>query len=283
MAQTWERLLFAHWPVPEEKLRPLVPPGLTLQTFDGRAWLGITPFMLSGLRLRSLPSLRGLAPFPELNVRTYVTLDDRPGVFFFSLDAASALAVAGARRLYSLPYFRARFTVTSGRTGVAYRCRRTHRGAPPAEFSAAYRPIGPIMTWAPGTLVHWLTERYCLYAVTRAGRLRRAEIHHPVWPLQCAEVDIRLNSMTDGLGIQLAASDPVVHFAERLEVYVWPPETLGDLRRWRSISPRTSPDASRFAPTKFRMGQVPVPFERRLILPAPARPRSRGAHEIARR
>jgi hypothetical protein len=248
MAQTWERLLFAHWPVPEEKLRALVPPGLTLQTFDGRAWLGITPFMLSGLRLRGLPSLRGLAPFPELNVRTYVTLDDRPGVFFFSLDAASALAVAGARRLYSLPYFRARFTVTSGRTGVVYRCRRAHRGAPPAEFSAAYRPIGPVMTWAPGTLAHWLTERYCLYAVTRAGRLRRAEIHHPVWPLQGAEVDIRLNSMTDGLGIQLPPSDPVVHFAERLEVHVWPPETLGDLRRWRSISPRTSPDASRFAP-----------------------------------
>src|SRR4029453_18901262 len=83
MAQTWERLAFAHLPVPEERLRPLVPSGLTLQTFEGRAWLGITPFMLRGLRLRSLPSLGGLAPFPELNVRTYVTLDDRPGVFFF--------------------------------------------------------------------------------------------------------------------------------------------------------------------------------------------------------
>jgi uncharacterized protein len=248
MAQTWERLLFAHWPVSEEVLRSLVPAGLTLQTFDGRAWLGITPFMLSGLRLRAVPLLPSLAPFPELNVRTYVTLDDRPGVFFFSLDAASALAVAGARSVYSLPYFRARFTVTSGRTGVVYHCRRTHRGAPPAEFSAGYRPIGPIMACTPGTLGHWLTERYCLYAVTRGGRLRRAEIHHPVWPLQWAEAEIRTNTMTDGLGIQLPRSDPVLHFAERLDVYVWPPETLGNLRRWRSISRRTSPDASRFAP-----------------------------------
>src|SRR4029450_10376318 len=94
----------------------------------------------------------------------------------------------------------------------SYRCPRTPRGPAPAEFSAAYRPIGPIMTWAPGTLAHWLTERYCLYAVTRGGRLGRGEIHHPGGPLQCAEVDIRLNSMTDGLGIPLPSSDPVVHF-----------------------------------------------------------------------
>jgi uncharacterized protein len=237
MAQTWEQLLFAHWPLPERVLRPLVPPGLTLQTFDGRAWLGITPFVLSALRPRGLPSIPGLAPFPELNVRTYVTLDDRPGVFFFSLDAGSALAVAGARALYSLPYFRARFKVTRGRGGVVYTCRRSHRGAPPAEFVAAYRPIGPVMSSTPGTLPHWLTERYCLYAVTRRGRLCRAEIHHPVWPLQCAEAEIRSNTMTGGLGLSLPDSEPVVHFAERLDVHIWPPRALRhDLQRWRSVS-----------------------------------------------
>jgi uncharacterized protein len=227
MAHSWERLLFAHWPLPPRTLRPLVPPALTLQTFDGQAWLGLTPFVVSVLRPRAAPRVPGLAPFPELNVRTYVTLDDRPGVFFFSLDAGSALAVAGARAMYSLPYFRARFTVTRDATHIRYRCRRVHPRAAPADFSASYRPTGGVTLATSGTLAHWLTERYCLYAVTRRGRLRRAEIHHPPWPLQPAEMDIEWNSMTRGLGFELAGPAPVLHFAERLDVQIWPPETLG--------------------------------------------------------
>lgn len=227
MAQTWERLLFAHWPVPGETLRPLVPRGLELQTFEGRAWLGVTPFILRALRPRGVPSIPGLAPFPELNVRTYVTADDRPGVFFFSLDAGSALAVAGARAVYSLPYFRAQFSVTSNGSGVTYRSRRSHRGAAEAEFSAAYRPIGSAVSPAPGTLAHWLTERYCLYAVTRRGRLRRAEIHHLPWLLKGADAVIHVNTMTRGLGFDLPRSAPMLHYAEHLDVHVWPPVTLG--------------------------------------------------------
>ena len=228
MAQRWERLLFAHWPLPERTLRPLVPPALTLQTFEGQAWLAITPFVVSVLRPRAAPSIPGLAPFPEVNVRTYVTLDEKPGVFFFSLDAGSALAVAGARVVYSLPYYQARFTVTNEPGGeVRYDSRRVHREAPSAELSAVYRPTGEAVLARPGTLAHWLTERYCLYAVTRRGRLRRAEIHHPPWPLQPAQVDIRSNSMTRGLGFELPDPAPVVHFAERLDVQVWGPETLG--------------------------------------------------------
>ncbi|HZM79765.1 MAG TPA: DUF2071 domain-containing protein [Candidatus Limnocylindrales bacterium] len=226
MAQRWERLLFMHWPLPECTLRPLVPAGLTLQTFGGQAWLGVTPFTVSVLRPRAA-WIPGLAPFPEVNVRTYVTVDEKPGVFFFSLDAGSVLAVAGARALYSLPYFRARFSVSRDRSGVAYHARRTHRGAPPADLSASYRPAGPAAPSIPGTLAHWLTERYCLYAVTRRGRLRRAEIHHPPWPLQPAEVDIRVNTMTSGLGFHLPAPAPLVHFSERLDVQVWLPERVG--------------------------------------------------------
>jgi hypothetical protein len=225
MAQTWERLLFAHWPLPEQSLRPLVPVGLTLQTFDGQAWIGLTPFEVSVLRPRAAPRIPGLAPFPELNVRTYVTVGDRPGVFFFSLDAGSTLAVAGARALYSLPYFRARFTVRRDGNAVAYDCRRADSRSR-AQFFATYRPTGPVITSTPGTLTHWLTERYCLYAVTRRGRLRRAEIHHPPWPLQCAEAEIRLNTMTSDLGIDLPPAAPLVHFAERLDVQVWLPERV---------------------------------------------------------
>jgi len=227
MAQSWERLLFAHWPLPEARLQPLIPAGLELQTFEGCAWLAVTPFVVSALRPRGMPRLTALA-FPELNVRTYVIRGDRPGIFFFSLDAGSALAVAGARALYSLPYFRARFSVTRGDGTVRYHCRRIDRATAPAELEATYRAVGPPARSKPGSLAHWLTERYCLYAVSRRGRLRRAEIAHPPWPLQPAEADIRLNSMTAGLGIDLPAGEPLLHYAERLDVQVWLPETLGD-------------------------------------------------------
>jgi uncharacterized protein YqjF (DUF2071 family) len=223
MTQTWERLLFAHWPLPIEVLRPLVPSSLTLETFEGRAWLGITPFTLSALRPRVAPAIPGLAPFHEINVRTYVRVGDRPGVFFFSLDASNPLAVTGARMLYSLPYAKSRFAVTNAGERVLYRSRRIDRRAASAVFEARYRPSGPVVTATPGTLPHWLTERYCLYAVTRRGELRRAEIHHLPWPLQPAEVEIVTNTMTAGLGVDLPRTAPIAHFVERLDVYVWLP------------------------------------------------------------
>ena len=110
MAQTWEDLLFAHWRLPQERLQELVP-GLPVDTFDGDAWLGITPFVVTNLRAVGTPPAPGISTFPELNVRTYVTVDEKPGIYFFSLDAGSRLAVEAARRLYRLPYFRARMSV----------------------------------------------------------------------------------------------------------------------------------------------------------------------------
>jgi uncharacterized protein len=230
MVQTWRNLLFAHWPLPPDALRRLIPPGLTLHTFEGQAWLAVTPFVISGLRPRGMPPLPGLSTFPELNVRTYVTAEDKPGVFFFSLDAGSALAVRAARALYSLPYFRAQMTADARGGTIAYATRRTHRGAPAAELRGDYRPTGPVAFTAPGSLAAWLTERYCLYAVDRRGSLRRAEIDHPRWPLQPAEAEIRVNTMTAGLGLVLPAVAPLLHFSARLDVRVWLPESLGRVR-----------------------------------------------------
>lgn len=232
MAQTWRNLLFAHWPVPERAVRPLIPAGLSLQTFDGQAWVSVTPFVITGLRPRAAPAIPGVSQFPEINVRTYVTAGGKPGVFFFSLDAGSALAVTGARALYSLPYFRARFTVRAGARGsIVYSSRRIHRGAPRAEFFAEYRPTGEAAPAGAGTLAGWLTERYCLYAVDRRGGLHRAEIHHPPWPLQPADAEIRRNTMTEGLGFELPDVAPLLHFAGRLDVHVWPPESIASTTR----------------------------------------------------
>jgi uncharacterized protein YqjF (DUF2071 family) len=221
MTQTWEDLLFAHWPVPRASLEPLVPAPLAIDAFDGVAWLGIVPFRISDLRVRGLPRLPGVSRFPEINVRTYVTFGGMPGVWFFSLDAARRLAVAAARRLYLLPYFLADMQVTRRADRIGYVSRRIHTGAAPAAFSGEYGSVGPAAATEPGSLASFLTERYCLYAVDRGGGIHRAEIHHRPWALQPAEADIRTNTMAAALGLRLEGA-PLLHFSARQDVLVWP-------------------------------------------------------------
>jgi uncharacterized protein YqjF (DUF2071 family) len=227
MAQTWYDLLFAHWPIAVETLRRLVPAPLTLDTFEGQAWIGVVPFGMRGVRLRGLPALPWLSRFLELNVRTYVTVDGRPGVYFFSLDAANPVAVAVARRWYGLPYFRATMRRHALDGTVVYESRRTHRGAPPAEFAARYRPRGEAFQAAPGSFDEWPTERYCLYAVDARGRVYRGAIAHPRWSLQRAEAEIAANTMTQELGLPLPPVAPVLHFARWQQVIIWPPRPVG--------------------------------------------------------
>src|SRR3954447_11746095 len=214
MGQTWEDLLFAHWRVDPELLRPRVPAGLELETFDESAWLGVTPFRVTGLRARGLLPLPGLSSFDELNVRTYVTAQGKPGIWFFSLDASSQIAVEAARRLYRLPYFRADITVRHRDGEILYDCSRNEGKA----FSGAYGPDGAVFNAEPGSLEHFLTERYCLYAQHR-GRLYRAEIHHRPWPLQPARATVALNTMPP---LEVPEGDPLVHYSERQDVVIWP-------------------------------------------------------------
>ena len=216
MVQTWNDLLFAHWPVPEERLRPLVPSVLPLDSFDGQCWVAVTPFHMTGVRPRFVPPLPGISAFPELNVRTYVTYGGKPGVFFFSLDAGSRLAAWGARASYRLPYFYARMRVAEREGWIDYHSRRSQD----AEFRGRYRPVRPVQLRTPGTLAHWLSERYCLYTVVR-NSVYRAEIHHEQWPLQDAEAEIAENSMAKASNIELPKTTPLLHFAKQLQVLIW--------------------------------------------------------------
>jgi hypothetical protein len=228
MAQRWRDLLFAHWPVDPEVLRPRIPVGLTLDCHTGTAWVSITPFRLEALRPRGLPPLPWVSAFPELNFRTYVTRDRKPGVFFFSLDAARTMAVMGARAAFHLPYFLASMRIVTAPNGaIAYRSHRT-RSERPAEFQALYRPV-PRMSArpaAPGTIEHWLTERYCLYAVDRPGWLYRTEIHHAPWPLQPVEAEILWNTISTAAGIELPPQPTLTAYARWLDVVVWWPRRL---------------------------------------------------------
>lgn len=218
MFMRWHDLLFLHWPVRPETVRALIPDMLELDTFDGWCWIGVVPFHMTGVQPRYLP-LR--MAFPELNVRTYVKTRGRSGVWFFSLDATSWLAVRAARWL-GLPYYDARISLEIERDAIRYHSTRTDNRAPPAEFDASYTPTAPAYRANPGTLDHWLTERYCLYAGKDPGEVVYGEIHHPPWPLQAAEVELRTNTMTRAAGIEIPASLPLCHFARQLEVLAWP-------------------------------------------------------------
>ncbi len=221
MHQTWHDLLFMHWRVPVKALRAHIPAALQIDTFDGEAWLAVVPFRMSGIRPRYLPSLPKLSAFPELNVRTYVIKDGKPGVWFFSLDAGNALAVEIARRWFHLPYFHAQMQCQAVGEAIQYRSHRIHRNAPAAQLVANYAPIGPPFEAQPGTLDYFLTARYCLYTHDGRGNLYRGEIEHPAWPLQPAHAEIEHNSMTDWLGIRLPNVAPLLHFVRKIEVVVW--------------------------------------------------------------
>ncbi len=224
----WHDLLFMHWPVPETVLRPLIPPVLRIDTFDGSAWLGATPFGMERTRPRFLPAVAWLSSFPELNLRTYVTHGGKPGIWFFSLDAKNPLAVRLARATFGLPYFDADMFCKVSRSEVRYRSVRTHRRAPPAEFAASYRPVGGTFNSRPGTLEHFLTERYCLYSAGVNGerRVRRGDIHHMPWPLQPAEAGVEALEMTAQIGVKLPDAEPLLHYARRLNVVAWPPRSI---------------------------------------------------------
>ena len=225
MAQSWHDLLFAHWEIDAAKLRPHIPAQLEIDTFEGKAWLGIVPFRMSGVRLRWTPALPWLSAFPELNVRTYVTTQGKPGVWFFSLDAANAAAVIAARLSFHLPYFRARMTCSEVDGWTQYKSERTHPDAPAASFEGRYRPAGEHFEPQPGTLAHFLTERYCLYAAAGQG-IYRGEIHHPVWRLHPAEVEFTRNSMSEAANLAVSVEKHLLHFARRQDMVAWAPQRI---------------------------------------------------------
>lgn len=219
--QSWLELAFIHYRVAAASIRPMLPPSLKVQEFDGSAWVGLVPFRMSGVMRRPLPDVPGFSTFPELNVRTYVERDAKPGVWFFSLDAASWPIVLGGRHLYGLPYFHAKMALRPDQDGwhhfTSRRCRSDVR------FEARYRPTGPVYLARPGSFEHWATERYCLYAAP-SSRLSRVEVHHAPWPIQAAEVQFQSNQILDFAGIAPLDEQPRCHFSTGVDVVSFPPE-----------------------------------------------------------
>ena len=232
--QSWKKLTFLHWRVPESALRPLLPPELTIDTFEGDAYVGLVPFTMTGVRPLWAPSVPGISNFHETNVRTYVHKDGRdPGVWFFSLDAASRVAVTVARTFWHLPYHHARMSLDvseapgSRSPEIRYVTERLGPPPVPAGCKITTRVVGDVSPAVPGTLEHFLAERYILYANTGAG-LSIGRVHHTPYPLQRAEVTAWDESLLSAAGIARTCAAPLAHYAEGVDVEVFALVPLGN-------------------------------------------------------
>jgi uncharacterized protein YqjF (DUF2071 family) len=226
LSMRWRDLLFAHWPVDPETIERALPEGLSVDTYDGDAYLGVVPFVMADIRPRGSPV--GLS-FAELNLRTYVTTDGRPGVYFFNLDADDRVGVRLARSLFRLPYYRASMTVGTRGEGrsreVAFRSRRLTRDAPSARFGATYGSEGTFSEPESGSIEAFLTERYRFYAADDSGRLYRGDIDHEPWRLAPAWGRFRTNTLFRASGFDRPEGEPILHAAAPIDV------TAGRLRR----------------------------------------------------
>jgi hypothetical protein len=253
MHQNWGKLLFMHWAIDAKLLRPLIPSQLSIDTFDGSAWIGEIPFTMWGIRASFLPPIPGTSAFHELNVRTYVHFNGVPGVWFLSLDAANSLAVCGARTFYHLPYFNADMNLTQQGNTIDYSSRRTDaltygeffaaeaaaipgvanaerfQKFPRAELNASWTIGEPLPQSSPGSIEFFLTERYCLYSLHRR-RIYRSRIFHEPWPLRQATLNTRQSTMIESLGIAAPQENPLLHYAEAIAVDIWPLRRVSEAR-----------------------------------------------------
>jgi uncharacterized protein YqjF (DUF2071 family) len=209
-----------HWRIDENLLRPLIPDELTIDTFDGSAWIAVVPFTMWDIRAFPpyVPPVPGLSAFHELNVRTYVTYKNGPGVWFFSLDCNSAAAVLGARQVYYLNYLNAEIDLTQNGSTIDYNLTRTDK--PEASFAASWSIGEPLPRSAPGSIEFFLTERYCLYT-NRDEKLYQCRIYHQPWSLQSAKLHAQSSTMIESMGIPTPDGIPLLHYAEEIRVEIW--------------------------------------------------------------
>lgn len=246
MTQRWNDLLFAHWPVAASQIAPLLPEGLEPDIFQGSAWIGAVPFWLDRIKLNGVPVIPGVRSFPDLNLRTYVRDQQTgtPGVYFFSLDAGNLLAVGVARGFFHLPYYWAemRFEQRTEREFAFYSRRRFSFN--PVLFKARYRGLGPTRKLAEirgGSLEYFFTERHCLFSRNRDGETTLSSLHNVSWPLEDAEAEIEHNDLAAAIGVRLPAQSPVLHYARRLAVYIWPARLMKPAMASRPVAVAVSP------------------------------------------
>ena len=221
MRQSWRNFLFTHWPIPTEILRPHIPSALEIDTYNGSAWLGVVVFVMEGIYPRGLSSISLTPTFPEINVRTYVHYNGKPGIFFMSLDVGDWASYTIAKRWYRLPYKKA--DISFQKEGQTFYCQSVRKGKtnPPISFQVKYTPVSEVYFPKEGTLDHWLTERYCLFSTNNGINIFCGEIHHRPWPLQKVEAEISRNTLLTPFKIDGTEVQPIYHFSKGVDTFFW--------------------------------------------------------------
>lgn len=222
MFQSWQDLLFASWPLPALKLQLLVPRELEIDTFERSAWVSLVPFRMVDLHFRDVPPLPGDNSFPELNFRTYVKVEDRPGVYFFSIECSNVIADWVARHFFSMPFMRSKIKFFTQDGSFVFESTRAQSDAPAARFVCNYRPIGEPFQAQPGSLEAFLVERYSLFFVKDQGAIYRGDIQHSPWNLQEAAAEFQVNTIATAAGIELPVTPPHLLFSSKTDTLVWP-------------------------------------------------------------
>ena len=228
MRQTWRHLLFAHWPVPAETLKPILPKGIELDTYNGQAYVGVLPFYRTNVRVRMLPQIPGVSSMPQINIRTYVRREDKPGVYFLALDTNNLPTVLMTRLTLGLPYYQAELKWSTRRdsTGTRIECHSTRLGSADRKQSlgVSFEPISVADETVDGSLDHWLVERYCLYTV-HLNRLLRVDIHHKKWKIQHATAKFYEHSLLDTYLHHEERTErvraPLLHYAREMDALMW--------------------------------------------------------------
>lgn len=220
MKQTWTDSLFIHYPVNQQVLQKYVPDVLPIDTYDGMGWISVVPYLTSSMKLRGFPSIPGARQFPGYNVRTYVIVNGRPGIYFFSLTAANLIASTAARFFFRLPYYYLEIYMDNHNELVNFHSKSIKKSG--AQLICNYKPISKPNPAAKGSLDEWLVERYCLFTITKKGVPLRCNILHRSWLLQDVEVEIHKNTILSALNISPATNEVIMHFSKRADVSIWP-------------------------------------------------------------
>lgn len=224
MQQVWKDLLFLHYKIPYDLLRNFVPPSLHLDQFEGECWISISPFKMRNVRLRYFPPIPSAYNFLELNLRTYVKYQGRPGIYFFSLDTSSTIAALAARIVF-LPYFRASMYMKYACGHFNFKSYRKSSNNS-ATFKVAYSPSTKKFIADKGTLNYWLVERYCMFQEIQGKRIISIDIHHLQWILHKANADVSENTLAESVGFTIPDQQPIIHFAKYQKVLVWAPRLV---------------------------------------------------------
>lgn len=228
--QEWHDVLFMHWPVPYEILRPYIPQPFSLETYDEQAWITIILFQAKNSRFRAMPNIMSYPPFLQMNTRTYIQFDGKPGIYFLSVDVNHLLVQVASKRLLQLPYELANMDIKRDRDHISFKSNRINSGYLLSHITANYRPLSQQVHHPQGTLSHWLTERYCFWLI-KGTKIIKGPLSHEPWELDKVTVTLGKKDIIPFITMNDIQEKPIAHYAKFIHAHLHPFEQIGIYRQ----------------------------------------------------